>query len=513
MKPTIVKNVLVIVLLGFFSCSDLEETPYSSITSASFFKNELDAEAAVAGIYQYMSTHAYVYNPGVWVEEMDHFYVTSRNSGNFQLRNMYQFSYTDNTLNQFWRYRYDAINACNVAIKYIPTIDMKEERVNELVAEAKWVRAYTYFNLVRLFGDIPFRVEPTESEDQAFLPRSPVLDIYNEIIIPDLEFAAEHLPLSRFDGRVKRGAAPFLLGKVYLTMARNPINDASKLALAKEHLLDVIDNQEAYGYRLMDRFLDVFPINGVGIERTAFDGSKELNDELIFVIQESRGVPGHGTSIAFSTGPLQSNWTNNATGGQLIMGYHERFYNSFEEGDERRDVAVAYQYIDRRNGNTITWGTNFAQYRNEWFGMAQGKFIDPGQTACCDGNPDIIYYRFSDAYLMLAEAENLINGGPNSVVFDAMDVVLGRAKAPLMDREADWTMESMDDFIYFDRCKEFSTEFHGAYDIRRFNKLEERFNSGMHNFKNATYDPKMQLFPIPSEEKERNNLMTQNPGW
>lgn len=512
MKPTSVKTLCIILLLGIFSCSDLEEMPYSSITSASFFQNELDAMASIAGIYKHMNTHQFIFIQGCYIEENEHFYITTRNALNHS-RSIYTFSYTNARVNDFWRARYEVINACNMAIKYIPTIDMRQERIDQLVAEARWLRAYMYFNLVRLFGDIPMRVEPTEREDQAFLPRTPVLDIYNQVIIPDLEFAAEHLPLSRFDGRVKRGAAPFLLGKVYLTMARNPINDASKLALAKEYLLDVIDNQATYGYRLMDRFIDVFPINGVGIERTAFDGSKELNDELIFVVQSTRSYPGHGSSIAFSKGPLQSNWTNSGNGGQLIVGYHPDYYYSFDEGDERRDVSVAYQYTHRVNGNVITWGTNFAQYRNPLWGMAQGKYIDPGQTLCCDGQFDMIYYRLSDAYLMLAEAENLINGGPNQVVFDALDVVRGRARAPLMDRDAAWTMESMDSFIYYDRAKEFLLEFHGAYDIRRFNKIEERINSDMPNFQGVNYDPRMQLLPIPSEEIERNPLMTQNPGW
>ncbi len=523
MKSKIAKLFLISLLSGFFSCSDLMEEPYSSITSASFWRTEQDIDAALIGIYRYIS---FGYNfPGndSRLIEFWHMYAEPRTAADQNVKK-HNFDVSNLWLTRMWNYRYVAINRCNDVIKNGHKVDgITEEKRNAYIAEARWIRAKMYFDLVQTFGDLPARTEPSESFAQAFVARSPAVDIYNDIIIPDLKWAEQHLPLTRLkDGRVKKGAAVFLLGKVYLTMARNPINDTSKLALAKEKLLDLINNKETYEYRLMNRFVDVFPISitqgeGNAVLDKSFDGSKELNDELIFVAQGTRSFPGYGTAIPYTHTPIQGMFSKVGNGGQHSIGYREELYLMYGPDDERRDVSLIFSYRDRRMPTRIIRfgdpAAADATYRNKVNGMCQSKIIDPEMNVNGVSEPDVIYYRLADAYLMVAEAENLINNGPNTLVFDMLDVIRLRARTTPVDRSAAWTRESMDNYIFDERCMEFVMEFHGRYDVLRFNKLAETFEKGQRWSTGHTYHPRMELFPIPSEEMDRNPLAVQNPGW
>ncbi len=509
MKSNILKTITFTLLLAtMFSCTDLKESPYSSITTKSFFKSEDDAIAAVNGIYEGLHLYSFPSIPALRVTMYPGMYSLTRNP-NLKLISQYKFDYTQSDLNDYWRVTYDVINRCNMAIKYIPAILIDETKKNAYIAEAKWIRAYCYFNLVRLFGDVQLRANPTELEADAFLPRTSAAEIYSKLIIPDLQFAEQYLPLIGINGRIGRGAAPFLLGKVYLTMAGLPLKDVAKLTPAKEKIKQVIDNKAQYGYALMSRYIDVFPLSD---DRTQFVAGKELNKELIFVYQQMQAIDGHGSSMAFSYGPVNSYWSNNGAGGQHQIGFMEELYNLYDATDERRNVNLVYEYILRGSTSTkCVWGV-YANYKDKTWGMCQNKYIDPDQL-CCNGDPDIIIYRLADAYLMLAEIENEING-PNTVVYDNLDVILSRAKATLVNRTAAWTKETMRNLIFKERVKELNFEYHDIFDLRRLGKVKEaiEFNSGAKAV-GTVYDPKYELYPIPRIEKEINPNCTQNSGW
>ncbi len=509
MKSKILKIFTIALLLtGTFSCSDLEETPYSSITTKSFFRFETDAIATINGIYEGLHTSNFQSLISSRLIVFPGKYSLTRNPTLKQI-SQYKIDYSQADLNTYWSTCYDVINRCNMAIKYIPGIDMTDAKKNEYISEAKWIRAYLYFNLVRLYGEIPLRINPTELEKDAYLPRTSISEIYNNLIIPDLQFAEKNLPLIGKNGRIGRGAAPFLLGKVYLTMSGKPMQDASKLELAKQKIQDVITNKTQYGYALMSRYIDVFPLSA---DRNQFVASKELNKELIFILQQTQTVEGHGNTFSFSYGPEQSFWSNNATGGQHQVGFMEDLYTLYDATDERRNVNLVYEYVWRNNPTLKrVWGKD-APYNDKTRGMCQNKYIDPDQL-CCNGDPDIIIYRLADAYLMLAEIENEIKG-PNTTTYDNLDVILSRARAKLVDRTAAWTKETMRNYIFNERIKELNLEFHDIFDLRRLGKVKEaiEFNLGA-KAGGTVYDPKFEIYPIPRVEKDVNPLCTQNPGW
>jgi hypothetical protein len=291
-------------------------------------------------------------------------------------------------------------------------------------------------------------------------------------------------------------------------MAGKPMNDASQLTKAKEKLEDVINNQSGYGYALMPRYIDVFPLTA---DLTGFDGSKELNKELIFVIQQAQTPDIQGSAMAYAYVPLQSLFVNVGTGGSHQLGYMQELYDLYEPGDERRDINLIHDYAWRNNPSVRRVFGKDAPYNNVNWGMCQRKYIDPDQVQATNGDPDIIIYRLADAYLMLAEVDNELTG-PADAVFDNLDMIRQRAKASAVNRTIAWTQQMMRDTLYNERIKELNFEFHDVYDLRRLGLVAKSFQMNPQR-KAFTYDPKFELYPIPQIETERNPLCTQNQGW
>src|SRR5690606_33983181 len=217
-------------------------------------------------------------------------------------------------LGPYWAAVYDIINRANAAIDRIPAINMDENLKAQLIAEARWLRAYNYFNLVRLFGGIPLILKESSSLADAYPSRASIAEVY-QAIIADLQEAATNLPASRGSaekkGRVTAGTAKFLLAKVYLTMAGKPLKDNSHLQEAHALLVDLYTNKGRYGYNLLDNYADVFDLDN------------ELNAEIVFAVQQSRVVVDQGTAMAHIWGPLRSPFGGT---GQHHGGCTQEFY-------------------------------------------------------------------------------------------------------------------------------------------------------------------------------------------
>jgi hypothetical protein len=173
--------------------------------------------------------------------------------------------------------------------------NIEETKRKALIAEAKWLRGWSYFNLVRLFGEVPMPLVPTKSIEESQLPKTPIATIYNQII-SDLQYSEANLPTQKRTGagigRPIVGTAKFLLAKVYLTMAGKPMQDASKMTMAHTKIKEVIDNASIYGYKLLPSYEEAIRIDN--------------NEERIFAIQQTQTVEDQGTTMAFVWGAQQS---------------------------------------------------------------------------------------------------------------------------------------------------------------------------------------------------------------
>lgn len=502
MKKIIFSIILIIGLLG---CTDLDEQVFSSASPLNYYQNVSDANSAVISIYNSLNRTVNLWDFGMSsLVFMPSPHVVSRVPwrkywGDYSVTSSDQVS-----LPVVWNQHYQAIFRANVVIAELEVRSFATDSDNitrkEMIAEAKWIRAWCFFNLVRLYGDIPMPLLAASNIEEAQLPRTSIAGVYAQII-EDLMIAEKELPMAKRSGdmigRPIIGTAKFLLGKVYLTMAGLPLQDPGAMMLAHSKIKEVIDNASQFGYALMPDYEDAIRVKN--------------NAERIFAVQQTRSVEDHGTAMAFVWGGQFWPYGQAGGGGQYHGGFTQSFYDLFEDEDVRRDVTMAYTYSDVRNpSNILTYGVPPLNLR---FGIAPNKYQDSQQN-CCNGDPDIIIFRYADALLMYAEIENTLNG-PSSEAYNYLNLVRQRAGAS--DAPAGMSQREFADFVYNERFLELSFEFHEVFDIRRLGKVEETLKIHPENITweptNTPYSLHFELWPIPLSEVQTNPNLGQTPGW
>ena len=284
--------ILIAVLLTVSSCKKfLEEKTNGLITSNTFYKTQADVTAAVNGVYQAMRSD--VIDGSLWpilTPELisdDGIAAGTVTGERLDLDNVTynsQHSYIQRT----WAGAYRVIDRANNVLFYTRNgIQMDSVLLARLRAEAKFLRAFYYFRLVQLFGDVPVMLEPADvTKNNLQPPRSPSIAVYRQII-EDLQDAETNLDdtytyTSANGGRVTRAAAKTLLGKVYLTMAGYPLNDHSKYQLAADKLKEVIDNKTTFNLDINANYASMFSSDIT---------LKTADKERIFYIKGSSGFP------------------------------------------------------------------------------------------------------------------------------------------------------------------------------------------------------------------------------
>jgi hypothetical protein len=247
----IVKNVikvcLLVVVIGLYSGCDsiLNEEPKTFLSQGKVFSNEDGAISATKGIYNSLRDFSYYDRWFTAMVEMHADYVNGRGSqapvGDYQLN-----AQNIGRIGDMYGAIYESINRANGVIKNVPDIDMNPDIKNQLLGEARFLRALGYYNLVRLFGGIPLRTEPTEGAD-VDLPRASEDEVYS-MVLEDLQFAENNLPgtYPQSDhGRATRWAAKTLLADVFLTLER--WSEAAQKA--KDYIEKVLaSNETLLGY-------------------------------------------------------------------------------------------------------------------------------------------------------------------------------------------------------------------------------------------------------------------------
>lgn len=422
MKNKINYLFLFVLFTIFLGCSDyLDEVPVSNLTVENSFKTEADAKAAIIGVYNSLQLE------GVYGKSQTLFTTDEHNAGSkvpLSGVNLYAFT-ADNVevILPIWRDHYKGINRANLSISKIPSIDMDVDERNTLVAEAKFIKALLYFNLIRYFGDVPYKYSETTSLNDLTIPRTPVATIY-ENIIEDLEYGVEHLKVKAagITGHATQDAAKTLLASVYLTrgsMAKrdNTGNGGADFTLAKQYSKEVID---ANRYSLCPYFPDAFIVQN------------KNNDEIVFDVQFKSPGLGVGNTIGLNMGiPSNATGVDNllAGGSQGAIRanpYHQFYY---ENADSIRmqwtnariliDAATgSYSKVSAVSNNPPVSAAKFRRYPVRSSGFAL-------QTNDYDVNWPI--FRYAEVLLIFAEAENEING-PTQEAIDVLNMLRSRAR-------------------------------------------------------------------------------------
>ena len=225
-RYTLLYMAFALLAVSFTSCEDmLTETPNSSYDKDGFFSTEAKAEMAVMGIYNSISDYRHY----GWYEmasmASDDTYYLARTGSDNQIKDMVH--YTVNSTNEWvrmlWLLKYQGIDRANMAIDGIENMSAyaDSQKLKALDAEARFLRAFLAFDLVKSWGDVPFKTSYSASYDEAFGARVSREEIYDQIIA-DLDFAKNNLDwatASSSPERVTQGAARALLMRVYLQRA------------------------------------------------------------------------------------------------------------------------------------------------------------------------------------------------------------------------------------------------------------------------------------------------------
>ncbi|SEJ40397.1 Starch-binding associating with outer membrane [Dyadobacter sp. SG02] len=457
----------------------LKEDPQDRIAQDRFYQTAEDATAAVNSVYSNLGSTSSgpegIYHSTTWIaaglasDEM-----INKQEGAIANDQLATFSWNaeNGSVSTLWRIHYKTITLANIAIERIPPINMDETLKSRLVNEAKFLRALAYFNLVRMFGNVPLLIK----EDEPLNPEvSDVNAIYTQII-SDLQ-AAEALPLDGEiqEGRATSGAAKALLAKVYLT--RKDFQNASAKAL------EVIQSNK---YALWENFAD------------AFKHPNRNGKEALFSVSFGDG----GGSISFwefgqfNVRLLPPELSKEIAGIRNTQGWQaatKDLYDSFSEQDERKKVTFLTEFVNDK-GTTIKLKDIYIQ-----------KYWDrTAEPYAGDSQQDFPVIRYSDVLLTYAEAQAEI--GNTAVANQYVNLVRKRANLAEVNLAGGTALKEE---ILDQRRKEFVAEGHRWYDLVRTGTLEAKVQKA----KSITVKPIYELFPLPQRERDVNQKLPQNPGY
>jgi hypothetical protein len=467
-------------LLVLFSCKKefIELPPVSTVSTDALYKTDKDFKDAVIGIYNVYQTeyqNMWLYGDMRGDDSWDELVKgTAAAMDNFTINN------DDPVIRTTWINYYNIINRANTILTRIEKADVAMVKDKEIyVGETKFLRALAYFNLVRIFGDVPAVTTLLSIEEAYKSGREKTEKIYQEIIIKDLIDAESKLP-AKFSGgevgRANKGAARSLLGKVYLT-----IRDFVK---AEARLKEVT----TMGYALLPKYTDLFDYT-----------KDEHHSEYIFDIEYEQGL-GEGNCFTTNFSPKNPGIAAfySVTGGQNGNNNPPRsLFAIFPPGDQRKDITAADGYTDK-NGvfHQLIPTSNDVQTFTK-------KYMVP-LLASCDSKANWKVIRYADVLLMYAEALN--ENGKTSEALTFLNQVHTRAGLqPYPPTSQSDTREK----IYLERRLELSFEGHRWFDLVRTGRaLTVMAPLGMKAY--------MTVFPLPLTQIQLindNTIFAQNEGY
>ncbi len=517
------KKIIVFLSLSLFyltSCDKfLEESPKSSLTDVDYYKTEAQATENVNFLYwngaprriSYASS-AYI-GPKVSVTGMLTGYFSNSYEGQEVVckysRLLTRQSHTNEisaTSDDIWDNCYEAINVANNVIASIPNIEMSTSSADQLMAEAKFFRAFNYFYLVKTFGDVPLLLEPSTLEN-LYPERTAAASVYTQIE-SDLTDAVSDLPEETFSAnghRITKYVAAMALADVYFHQGEYAnAKTYAKIVIDSPHSLtgntDLADNSAYNKLRSTDDLGEV-------IYCQEYDAS----------IQTSSWWP----TYAFSSSATAVFGTYSIF--ERVYGPIDQFLNVYESNDLRIQPNQFFHWDYTNPDNSKTWTAPDGQ-AGCWYYYDETALLSTG-----NGTKDWNFYRLAEAYLDYAESLAQTDG-----VTDEAATYLAKIQARANTEgktEADIKTSllalSTDDFIeacWTERLREFPLEFKIWDDCVRTMKFPVISETeagkvtyvdliGAENAAGATFKETDLVFPISLSELQRNPNLTQNTGY
>ena len=416
------------------------------------------------------------------------------------------FKATDNLsiLLDYWRAQYQGIARANLAIEQISALDtddvLTDELKNNLLGEARFMRAFYYFRLVRAYGAVPVVTKPIYSAEGWIVPRAESAQkVYDDVINPDFQFAAANLPkkseyASADMGRATQGAAQAMLMKAYLYQK----NYSEAKNWGDQFLAD-----QAGEYSLCSNYADIFTLEG------------ENGPESIFEVQYMEDpTSDYGEGNGFTRGtftPILTRARSGLSGTVTGWGFNRpthNLYDEYEAGDPRRDATILVPLATeiKNPAEDVYLGDELMTIKRTLYDAASRSY--PALDHDSRGPINLIVMRLADFYLLYAEA---CEGSSTS--WDYIDLVRNRVGLAPADRTGDFNTA-----LRHERRVELAMEGHRWFDLCRWGIVKETMNayrlteSAEVQAVMSVFSDGMELLPIPYEEVRLGGL-EQNPAY
>lgn len=461
--------VIAISTLALISCEEnLNLAPITQKASNSFYSSEAELESAIAGVYGQLQNGGLYGLDLIGVGEIsgeDAFEeIAANDGGRFGQLDDFSTNPGNDLVGDIWRESFEGIQRINVVLNRITDIEYEDPSTkSSRIAEMKFLRALLYFNLVRLYGDVPLVLEETVNPSDFFgQGRTASTAVYVQIET-DLNEAISGLAVEKVSGRPAKGAAQALLGDVQMNQG--------KYGEAVSNLEAVVTSSQ---YELMPSTSEVFGI------------ANEGNAEVLFEVQFASGVNGNSEGSPAASQFRPSGTTANAKGHNLPS---NDFVNSFEAGDSRKNDYVA---IDSA-ANPFYFSLKY----------------EVSATGVNDGGTDYYVIRYADVLLKYAEALN--ESGSTAEAIPYIDLIRNRAG---LSNTVAATQEEVRTAIQRERRYEFIGEGHRWFDLKRYGTAVETMNQWFsENGKNVVIDESKLILPIPQGQVDTDPAITQNSGY
>ncbi len=540
LRRSVVGYFSIITLFVGFSCNDIiTEDPISIATANGHYTSERGILDGLNAVYtplrDYYGQERSYFLTVVGTDMYTNGFGGNRNNPSW---NNYDVNLTGSHgfLIGLWDSFYAGINQANTVIGRVQDIDeIPQDRKDVIEAQARFLRALYYFILVQQFGDVHFTLEETIGV-QTEAVRTPVATIYQNGIVPDLQFAADNLPTPdnvNDYGRVHKAAAEALFARVHLTLGN--YSEAETLAN------NVIDD---YGFSLVSDYKDLWDFNN------------QINSEFIWTVQYTLDpLTNQGGNPSFlywvwdytrnpamvrdqengrpfqrfmPTNYFLESWNRdgdarwaatfktvfiaNSTGtinGQTVVPGDTAIKISMEPVDDALQASAPYQWIDY-NGEDVNGQSDDTQVGGQAgrnFPVLN-KYYDAQRSAvnATDGSRDYPVLRLAEMYLISAEAAHM--QGRNGDAADRLNELRVRAVVPGYETEMNVADTDVDiDFILDERARELCGEGFRWYDLKRTGKLIERVQA-YNSLGGPNIKPMHLVRPIPQTQIDR----VTNPG-
>ncbi|WP_083634542.1 RagB/SusD family nutrient uptake outer membrane protein [Saccharicrinis aurantiacus] len=489
---------IVLALTVLFSSCNLDENPRGIYHDDNFYKSVSDAEAAI--YYAYNTFNFIEYHRGIFsIGELPADLVDLKNDESVDWHNLNNWNTESHGINldleNFYKYCYIGINRANAIISKVPNSDFSDEYKEAFIAEAKVIRAWSYFSLVRVFGLTPLSKSIVESIDQAILPMPEDFDELYDFIIEDLTAATEVLKENKIEGRFDLVGTQAILAKVYITIASGKANNAAGYRTMAKDANDMYAQAATWAGKVMSS-------GSYGFEEdlgTIYDVNKKNGQEHIWLLSMDKSgvdegeyskipmlfLPNGAGSAYHLKVPNSEEFIKTANGfGSFEI--EESFYNSFEEGDLRKSFIQGDIYDE--NGVITGSVTPESDTITTILSRFSVKYVDhTSDNQKTSVTPFMI--RFTDIALVYAEAV-----GPGEGL-SWLNRVRGRAG---LNPLSGMSLEQFRQAVIEERKYEFAFEAQRLYDLRRTASVTA-------NVPNATLsEDDAAFFEIPQKEKDLN---------